>query len=90
MDRKPADDSSYYINSLYKNESHDLKLLKFCYDEFYDQHMPPSLQKTYFLDNYPEVTPLFELFEQVTYLDTYGKPENLRLKNRDKIELFWV
>ena len=78
LDQNPADRSSYYINSLYKNESHDLRLLKYCYEHFYDHRIAPHIQKAYFLNNYPEVTPLFDLFEQVTYLDTYGTPENLR------------
>jgi hypothetical protein len=77
MSRKPADHSSSYINSLYKNESHDLRLIKYCHDEFYNSFSPHSLQKTYFLQNHPEVAPLFDLFEQVTYLDFYGTPENL-------------
>lgn len=77
MDRKPADDSSYYINSLCKNESHDLRLLKYCYDKFYDDDILPFSQKSHFLNNFPEVAPLFDLFEQVTYLDHYGTPENL-------------
>jgi hypothetical protein len=77
MDRTPADDNSYYINSLYKNESHDLILLKRCYDKLYDHHISPLLQKNYYLNNYPELASLFDLFEQVTYLDTYGTPENL-------------
>lgn len=71
MNHRPATKKRYFINSLHKNESHDLRLLYHCSVQFDDD------EKDDFLYHFPEATPMFNVFEQVRCVDFYGTPENI-------------
>jgi hypothetical protein len=61
--------NTLFINSAYKNESHDLRLLKYCYDNIIVSRDP-------YIKSIPQQkTPLSKLFADVRYTGEYGTEE---------------
>jgi hypothetical protein len=69
MYQGPAQRNKYFINSLYKNESHDLRLLHYCSLQF-------TRDEKRFAYHVLKV-PMIDVFYELNYVDTYGTPEDL-------------